>query len=100
MRYEWLYGPATVKNEDDLNNVIIEIAWQCVGFDDATNLTYKTSGMVQAPPPDPGTFVPFDQITQSQVQTWVYADVDKTSTENELLAQSQIAPDVLPFSFQ
>jgi hypothetical protein len=99
MRYQWLYGPATVKNEDSLTDVIIEIAWQCVGFDDAKGNNYKISGSVDTPPVDPAQFTPFDQVTQSQVESWVFAVVDKNQTELALLAQSQQIPDVKPFNF-
>lgn len=99
MRYEWLYGPATVKNEDGLTDVVIEIAWQCVGFDDGTGNTYKASGMITTPPVDPAHFVPFDQISQQQVESWVLADVDMDDVQIQLLAESQQQPDVKPFNF-
>lgn len=99
MRYQWLYGPATVKNEDNLTDVVMEIAWQCVGFDDANGTNYKISGSVDTPPVDPEHFTPFDQITQSQVESWVFAEVDKSQVELDLLMQSQQVPDVKPFNF-
>lgn len=99
MRYQWLYGPATVKNEDGLSDVVIEIAWQCVGFDDATAHTYKISGMVTTPPVDPAEFVPFDQISRQQVESWIFAEVSKSAVESELLAESQQEPEVKPFNF-
>lgn len=99
MRYEWLYGPATVKNEDGLTDVVIEIAWQCVGFDDSNDSTYKISGTVTTPAVDPADFVPFDQISQQQVESWVFAEVDMSAVQTELLMQSQQQPDVKPFNF-
>lgn len=99
MRYEWVYGPATVKNEDDLTDVVIEIAWQCVGFDDSDGNTYKTSGSVTTPTVDPDQFTPFDQISEQQVESWVFADVDKNAVELQLLMESQQIPDVKPFNF-
>lgn len=99
MRYEWRYGPATVKNEEGLTDVVIEIAWQCVGFDTNTGQTYKVSGSITTPPVDPAKFTPFDQISQQQVESWVFADVNKSEVELSLLAESQQSPDVKPFNF-
>lgn len=99
MRYEWLYGPATVKSEEGLTDVVIEIAWQCVGFDSSTGNTYKISGTVTTPPVNPSDFTPFDQISQQQVESWVFAVVDKNDVESSLLQESQQQPDVKPFNF-
>lgn len=99
MRYEWYFGPAKVKNEDDLPDVVIEIAWQCTGFDTASDNVYKISGSIDTPPVDPEHFVPFDQISEQQVESWVFAQVNKSAVEAELLAQSQVSPDVKPFNF-
>lgn len=99
MRYEWGYGPATVKNEDGLTDVVIEIAWQCVGFDTVSGNTYKASGYVTTPPVDPSEFTPFDQISQQQVESWVFADVNKAEVENSLVVESQQSAEVKPFNF-
>ncbi len=99
MRYQWQYGPATISNEDGLPDVIMDIAWICVGFDDSNGTNYKASGSVSTPPVDPEHFVPFDQISKSQVESWVFAVVDKSAVEMELLMESQQQPDVKSFNF-
>ena len=99
MRYEWRFGPAVVTTIDSMDDVVIDINWQCVGYDDDTGKNFKSSGMIATPPVDPANFVPFDQITPDQVQSWVLAQVDQTQTEQSLLAESQVPPNVLPFNF-
>jgi len=101
MRYEWYFGPAIVKEEDNLPDVIIQIAWQCVGYVSSSENVYKISGSIDTPPVDPVHFVPFDQISEQQVENWVFEQVDKSAVEAELLVQSQTIPDpdVKSFNF-
>lgn len=98
IQYEWKYGPANVTTVDNLQNVVIKINWMCVGTD-TTNNSFKETGEVSTPTIDPAHFVPFDQLTQAQVESWVFAVVDKTAVEQKLLSQSEAVPDVLPFNF-
>ncbi len=98
MRYDWSYGPAVVETVDNFQNVVVKINWICMGYDD-TARNYKASGVAPSPPIDPTHYVPFDQLTKQQIETWVFATVSKTEVEYALLQQSKVQPDVKPFNF-
>lgn len=101
MRYEWVLGPAIVTTVDDISDVVITVDWVCLLFDDATGGEWKNSGRVIVPPVDPSEFVPFDQITQEIVESWVYSQVDKGQVESKMLAdyQESLKVQILPFDF-
>lgn len=98
MRYEWSYGPAAVETIDNLQNVVIKINWICMGYDDSDR-NYKASGIAASPPVDPAHYVPFDQLTLQQIESWVFAVVNKSDVEYKLLQESKMQPDTLPFNF-
>lgn len=98
MNYQWIFGPAVVTNDPTLGSIVTGVNWQCVGYDDVGN-NYKDSGLVPAPPPDPNSFLPFDQLDQNTVQNWVFSQVDENAVEADLLTQSQAVPTVIPFNF-
>lgn len=98
MRYEWFYGPAVVETIDNLQNVVIKINWSCMGYGDTTNI-YKETGIAPSPPINPANYIPFEQLTKAQIETWVFATVNKADVEYKLLQQSKVLPDVKPFNF-
>jgi hypothetical protein len=98
MRYEWQYGPAIVAQQADLTNVVTAINWMVLGYDNSDNV-YKDSGVAPAPAPNPNTFLPFDQITESEVQGWVFMTVNRNEVQDKLYQQSIAVPDTKPFNF-
>ena len=98
MQYEWSYGPAAVETVDNLQNVVVKINWICMGYDD-TDRNFKTSGIAPSPPLDPAHYVPFDQLTLTQIESWVFATVNKADVEYKLLQESKMQPDTKPFDF-
>lgn len=98
MQYEWNYGPAAVETIDNLQNVVVNINWICMGYDDIGR-NFKASGIAPSPPVEPSQYVPFDQLTQQQIESWVFATVNKADVEYKLLQESKMQPDTKPFDF-
>lgn len=98
MRYEWNYGPAAVETVDGFQNVVVKIDWICMGYDN-TNRNFKASGTAPSPPLNPAQYVPFDQLTKQQIESWVFATVNKTDVEYNLFQESKMQPDTKPFNF-
>lgn len=72
MNYVWKITGLTSANISDLSGVVINARWSCTGtnetgqegvFNGATPLTTQDI--------DPATFVPFDQLTEELVLSWV-----------------------------
>ena len=86
MIYEWIIGPANVYSTAQLQNVVRSVDWYCIGT--APNgSSYKMSGSVDVPAPNPNTFNDFSKLTKSQVDTWVFQHVSKTDVETALELQ-------------
>ena len=80
---------------DGQADVVFTVHWTCAGTDG----TYNASVYSTCAVPAPGTsFTPYDQLTQEQVLSWVWANgVDQTATEAavEQQIQNQINPPVV-----
>jgi hypothetical protein len=100
MRYEWHLGPANVYSKQGLTDVVSSVDWYCTAYaPDGT--TYKASGIVDVGPPNPSSFVPFSGISQSTVQSWVFAKINQTNVETALATQYASAsnPSIKQFNF-
>lgn len=88
MEFNWTFGPATVESIDSLSNVIIRLDWVCLLLDQE-NVVWKNSGQVELPPVDPEHFIPFDLITEADVESWVFSVINKEETEQKMLTDYQ-----------
>jgi hypothetical protein len=67
--YTWTLGPLAVKLADDgLTNVVDLVNWRLVAAEDS--YSENVYGSVNIPPPS-GSFTPYDDLTEEQVQGWV-----------------------------
>jgi hypothetical protein len=79
------------KSEQTINgfsNVVVNATWQCKNSDNAIPPNTKSIvGLCVFPyPQENGSFIPFDQLTQSEVLDWCFANgVNKTQIEAEVV---------------
>jgi hypothetical protein len=100
MIFQWQIGPAKVYSTNQLKDIVSAIHWQCMGTaPDGT--TYKASGTVDMPPPDPAKFTPFANLTKAQIETVVWNRVIQTAVQDSLTAQyaASATPPVKPFNY-
>ena len=92
----WLIERLLVKPaEGSLTDVVINADWRCNGSQDSFSGTCY--GSCSFAPPT-GSFTPYDQLTESQVLDWCFANgVDKSAIEANVTAQieNQINPPVV-----
>lgn len=72
---------------DGVRNYATTAHWTCSGTDGAYSASvYSTCSF---PPPEPGQdYTPYDQLTQEQVLSWIWASgVDKFATESAVVQQ-------------
>jgi len=76
-------------------DVVFTVHWTCVGTQDTySSSVYSTCGV----PAPAGTFVPYADLTQDQVLSWIWANgVDQSATEAAVQTQinNQINPPVV-----
>jgi hypothetical protein len=66
--YKWMVESLKVK---DTTNVVTQVFWRCDAEDDANKLSAACSGIRELILGD--TFVPYDQLTETQVLDWCFA---------------------------
>jgi hypothetical protein len=110
MDYVWAVTAMTSANIASETNVIINVKWTCTGTDAEGNegifigATPLTVGDI-----DPATFVPYDQLTQALVLSWVQPMIEtdpsywewiNAQIDKQILAKKeQVNPDIpLPWN--
>jgi hypothetical protein len=66
--YKWMVESLKVK---DTTNVVTQVFWRCDAEDDANKLSAACSGIRELVLGN--TFVPYEQLTQTQVLDWCFA---------------------------
>ena len=69
MNYKWIITELTTQTVGDLQNVVTDVKWNL--FADNGGLGTRYVGNTAIPTPDIANFVPFDQLTQEIVQSWI-----------------------------
>lgn len=65
---------------------VVTAHWSCTGVDgDFSARMYGTAGFT--PDPADTDFKPFDQLTEDDVLTWVWSEVDKAETEANIASK-------------
>lgn len=81
--YNWTI--AQLERRTDTGGVVIA-HWNCTGVDgDYSARVYGTAGFT--PDPDDPNFKPFDQLTEADVLSWVWTEVDKDETEANIASK-------------
>ena len=71
------------------SEVVVSAGWRCNGQEDTASTSVYGSVSFLPPQPNDPNFTPYNQLTQEQVLTWVWASgVDKDATE--LAVQTQL----------
>ena len=86
--------------EGSETDVVFNVHWTCSGQQTASGNTYTGSvySTCAVPAPTGSAFTPYDQLTETQVLGWIWANgVDKTATEAAIQTQidNQINPPVV-----
>jgi hypothetical protein len=104
--YTWtIENMSTQVQLDGYTDVVIQVAWTCVGTDGTYYVSIPGLTRLTFTAPDPN-FTPYDQLTQEQVLAWIWGPggVDQLqveaniTTEIELQANPPIVVLPLPWS--
>lgn len=69
IEYSWKFDSMAVRlSENGLDNVVHTVFWTLIGC--KSGVSSHVYGSVGLPPPD-GNFTPYEELTKSQVQSWV-----------------------------
>ena len=95
MEYTWLVTGMTSANIASETDVIINVRWSCTGTDaEGYQGTYLSATPLQVANIDPATFVPYDQLTQALVLSWVQPIVEN-NVDYWLILNEQINKQIL-----
>lgn len=99
--YTWSRLEPLVKDEDDLNNVVVKLVCGMTGTDGEYSAYTDTMHTLTAP--DPSAFIPFSDLTQE----WAIEIADAVAeadgfkdTLDAQIAAAKVRPSPKPFSWQ
>lgn len=70
--YSWNFNPLEiVYNEENMADVIDIVHWQYSATDEDTGTTTQSIGTIKLPTPTAESFIPFANVTKSDVTSWV-----------------------------
>ena len=110
MEYTWLVTGMTSFNTATESNVIMNVRWSCTGTAaDGNEGTFNGATPLTVDDIDPATFVPYDQLTQALVLSWVqpivennedyWAHINEQINKQILAAKDQVNPNIpLPWN--
>jgi len=88
MKYNWIISSMDSKlHEGDLQDVVITVHWrrsaETDDYNPETETGYYTDiyGALTVGPVDPTTFIPYNDLTQSDVEGWLNEMTDPTPAE-------------------
>jgi hypothetical protein len=103
----WIINYMEVKrSEDGLQNVVVNICYTRKSIDILYGETFtaETSGVISCPKPESENFIPYEQLTKSDVENWLdvflgTSQID-TALDNQIqeLANPPLVRLPLPFS--
>lgn len=70
--------------DNGLSDVVYVVHWKYTATTQDEEFTSTMSGVANIPSPDPENFIPFENLTQSQVEDWVESAVDLEKFKNTL----------------
>jgi hypothetical protein len=94
MDYVWTVIGMTSANLKNESNVIIDVRWSVVGTEDNYSGQFIGATPLKITDIDPDTFVPYDQLTQALVLSWVQPVVENDLSYWEWV-NAQIAKQIL-----
>lgn len=82
--YTWKIVELKVKDHEDLENVVVQTHWEKIGTDENDNTgTFKGATPLSLENVNFENFIPFEQLTESQVLQWIQNIVSSNSTYEE-----------------
>lgn len=87
--FTWTIEDLTcLKEKDGKENVVMQVSWSCIARDSVDGKTYfaesrGTSGVIDLDPT--AQFVPFSELTEDQVFSWVFSSGISKQYAEELL---------------
>ena len=81
---------AAQKQLDSYTDVVIEVAWVCVGTDSTYSFSFP--GLTRVTFTDSSVFTPYDQLTEEQVLAWIWGPggVDQLQVQENINAEIEL----------
>ena len=90
--YTWtIQNMFAQKQLDDYTDVVIQVAWTCVGTDGTYYSSSPGLTRLTFTAPDPN-FTPYDQLSQEQVLAWIWGPggVDQLQVQENINAEIEL----------
>jgi hypothetical protein len=88
IKYSWKIENLLKKNTDNLEDVIYSISWTYTALDLTRNVPTSISSSISLEiPVNSEGFIPFEQLTESQVTNWIKENVNYEKLNENLMKQ-------------
>lgn len=94
INYTWKVTKFEVIDEGPLSDVAVISYFECLGEEDG--LKGNASSDVRLLPPDPGNFIPLDNVTSDEAIGWTLAALGDRAKVYEEMVRAQIEGQKLP----
>jgi len=72
LTYTWMVTGVTAATVTDLSDVVVNVRWTCTGTsENGTQGTFPGATPLTTTDIDPATFVPYNQLTEALILSWV-----------------------------
>lgn len=87
--YTWVISALECKiNENNLEKVVQTIHWRYIGDDEGVQS--EVYGSVTLDSPDPNDFIPYENLTQVIVESWLESNLNVTQYQNMISEQIEL----------
>lgn len=88
IKYSWRIENFLKKNTDNLENVIYSISWTYTALDLTKNMPTSISSNISLEiPVSSENFIPYEQLTESQVINWIKENVNHERLNENIMKQ-------------
>ena len=88
INYTWTIAALECATEENgLNKVVKTVHWRYKGTDDISGISYELFGAQAMDEPNVTTYIPYDQLTESTVISWLEKKLDVVSFQTSIAAE-------------
>lgn len=86
--YIWTISALECATEENgLNKVIKTVHWRYKGTDETSGISYELFGVQAMDAPNTSSYIPYDELTESTVISWLEKKLDVLSFQSSIVAE-------------
>ena len=88
INYTWTIAALEYATEENsLNKVVKTVHWRYKGTDETSGISYELFGAQAMDKPNTAVYIPYDELTEATVVSWLEKKLDVTSFQASITAE-------------